>query len=332
MKKLILLAAAALALASCDNNVDNPDNSPQPAKVYATIGETSISRAAETSWASGDEIGISSSVGEVDGPYINVKYTTTGDGKFTGETPLFFYKPMTLTAYYPFADEEGETPGDNGVITATTDAENQKAGKQPLIDFLWDSMTNQDQKDFSATDPQVNFTFSHKMSKLTFIFISSDPTYDKNNVLISDGVDVSTMVAYDIEKLIVDGTFNTATGVCAADDNAADENRGLEMVYDKGFVKDKEPVPSLIIFPQTLPEGNLTLRIFTDELDPGSPLQEYKCSLSFSSGEIKPGCHYKYSIQVTKHGLMVGDVTIEDWSNEPDRFLTATIDGDPNFK
>lgn len=322
-KRIYLIATVAFALVACGSNDDNPDNSPEPVKVFATIGETTLSRASDTKWAAGDRIGISSTVGAVGGPYVNVKYTTAaGDGSFTG-TPLFFYKPMALTAYYPFYGTEGKAPG---TITASTTADKQKMN-QPDIDFLWDT-----QDGFTAADPKVNFSFSHKMSKLTFIFISSDPAYDINGAMISEGVDVSTMVAYDIEKLIVDGTFDTATGVCAANDNAPEETRGLKMEYNKGFAKDKEPVPSLIIFPQALPEGNLTLRIFTDELAPGSPLQEYKCSLSFSSGEIKSGCHYKYSIQVTKYGLMVGDITIEDWSKEPDRFITATIDGDPNFK
>lgn len=58
MKKIYILAAAALALASCDNNIDNPDNSSEPIKVYASIGDAAISRAADTSWADGDEIGI----------------------------------------------------------------------------------------------------------------------------------------------------------------------------------------------------------------------------------------------------------------------------------
>ncbi|MDE7411667.1 MAG: fimbrillin family protein [Paramuribaculum sp.] len=326
MKKIYILAAAALTMASCDNSNDNTDNSPQPAKIYATIGESPLSRASESKWAPNDKIGISSSVGAVGGPYVNVEYTTAaGDGNFTG-TDLFFYKPMTLIAYYPFDGVEGSVPGVDGLISANTGPDNQTSDLQPGYDFLWDS-----QSGFTASDPKVNFTFSHKMSKITFTFISSESAYN-NGVEISKGVDVSTMVAYDLEELVVDGTFNTATGVCSVDDDTPKDNRGLKIEFPKNTVVDKEPMPSLIVFPQTLKGGSVTLRIYTDELDPGAPLQEYKCSLAFSSGEIKSGCHYTYSIQVTKHGLMVGQVSIKGWEEEPDRFMTATIDGDPNFK
>lgn len=216
--------------------------------------------------------------------------------------PIFFYKPMTLTAYYPFTGVEGTTPG---VITAKTNPENQKEGTQSKIDFLWDSKTG-----FTASDPKVEFTFAHKMSKVTFTFISSEPAFNKDGVQVSEGVDVTDMVAYDIAELIVDGKFDTVEGVCAADGTIS-EDRGLKMELKKGDAVSEKEMPSLIIFPQSLPEGSLTLRIYTDELE-GADLQQYKCPLSFSNGEIKAGCHYKYSIKVTKYGLIVGQMTIED--------------------
>lgn len=320
MKKIFIIAAAALALAACDKNDDTQVSAPEAATVTATIGESTVTRVSESQWEAGDKIGISSTVGAVGGPYVNVGYTTdNGNGNFKG-TPLFFYKPMTLTAYYPFAGTEGTVPGTDGIITATTDARAQK--NLAAIDFLWDQ-----QSGFTADNRDVNFTFSHKMSKVTFTFIKSDPVY-KDNVQISEGVDVGNMVAYQIEKLILDGTFDTATGICAAGNTKGD----LKIEFNKGTAVSEKPMPSLIVFPQTLPEGSLTLRVFTDEIA-GIDQHKYKCSISFSNGEIKPGCHYNYSIQVTKYGLIVGNMSIEEWAKGTDRFQTATIDGEqPGFQ
>lgn len=123
---------------------------------------------------------------------------------------------MTLTAYYPYAGTEGNAP----VITAKTSPENQTTDNQPKIDFLWDSKTNVGKKDFSAEKPNVNFTFAHKMSKLTFTFQSSEPVYDESDptIKISDEVDVRDMVSYGIEELGIEGTFNIDNGVCAVND------------------------------------------------------------------------------------------------------------------
>lgn len=189
-----------------------------------------------------------------------------------------------------------------------------------------------DKKDFSATDPKVNFTFAHKMSLLSFTFQSSEPVFDKNDpsIKVSDGVDVGDMISYEIEGLGVKGSFDTKTGICALDDS---ERKGLKMTYAKTESAKERPFPSIIVFPQTKPEDkNFVLHITTDELtEEGSPDQKYNCVLRFTDDEIKPGCHYKFTVKVTKYGLIVGDLTIVPW-DETDRFIVATIDGEPNFK
>lgn len=330
MKKIYLLAAAALALAACDSNDVNPDDSQQAIKVFATIGESVQSRASDTQWAAGDRIGISSTVGAVGGPYINLKYTTAGtDGNFTG-TPMFFYKPMTLTAYYPYSGEEGKVPGDHGVISATTDAAAQK--NLPAIDFLWDQQTDIKASDPNKTsEPNVNFKFAHKMSKVSFTFIGSHPVYEdeEHTIMNYDGVDIRLMNSYGIEGLGITGTFDTATGVCAIDETV--DREGLTFTFQEANLSKEEldfdheeTYAPLIVFPQSKPEKGFILHIRTNEF---GVTQNYKCSLSFSENGIEPGNHYKYKIQVSKRGLKVGDLTIEDW-DESDKYICATIDGD----
>lgn len=290
-------------------------------------------RASDASWAANDTIGISSTLytneDSVAGPYINVPYTTEkGDGNFTGKTPLFFYKPMTLTAYYPFTGEEDKAPG---IITAKTGVENQSKENQPKIDFLWDSKTGVNKQDFSVGNPNVNFIFAYKMSKITFTFQGSEPVYDEEDpsVMLWDGVDVRTMVSYNIEGLGIEGTFNTATGVCAINDKRAgltiDFEKETKEVEDK--YKYKREFPSLIVFPQSKPDDkNIILHITTDELKEGQPKQHYKCALIFTDDEIKSGYHYNFTIQVTRRGLIVGNLKIDQWVAE-NKFIVATIDG-----
>lgn len=322
MKKIYILAAAALAFTACDNYEDNQPTSTNALHITAAIGESALSRAKDTTWSPNDSIGISSTIGTVVEPYTNVKYTTATGNKeeFTG-TPLYYYKPMTLTAYYPFTGSEGTAPGLIGVVT---DAEAQKPENQPHIDFLWDSKTNQGQKDFSADAPYVNFTFAHKMSQLTFAFIGSDQVVE-NDVVIATEVKVSDIVAYEIEGLVMDGTFDTATGICAIDNDA--EKKKLRIEIEKGSVEENKPLSPLIVFPQKPGNNSVKIHVYTDELDNAAVLQHYICTLTFGDGELKPGNNYKYTIQVSKVGLILGELKIDDWNTAREVNLTATIDG-----
>lgn len=177
------------------------------------------------------------------------------------------------------------------------------------------------------------------MSKISFTFKSSKPV-ERDGVTICDGVDVRTIVSYSIEGLGIDGIFNTATGVCAL---TYESERGLT-IYCEKLVSDKKDfdftttrkMNPLIVFPQvfqqTKPEvTNFVLVVTTDEFNDTEYLQKYKCQLSFNGKKIEPGYHYNFSVQVTKMGLIVGDMVIEPWTNSV-KSLTATIDGDPDFK
>lgn len=299
MKKIILLAAVTLAMTACDKNDDNVVPASGAAKITATIGESTLSRASDAEWGEGDEIGISSIVGDKAGPYINVKYTTGGDGDFTGETTIYFYKLMTLTAYYPFTaftGEEGEAPG---IITADTDAGNQSEEKQPKIDFLYAGATY---IDTSGNVPEVKFTFSHKMSKITLIFENGN--LDEKGDRIVTGADVSKITSYTIDGLRLDGTFDTETGECAANSDVA--AAPLSITMSEGTVKNKVTLPSLIVFPQS-PADKVRLKLHDSEN------QDYVCDLNFGDKGLESGKNYQFTIKVSKTGLNV-DPSITDWS------------------
>ena len=292
MKKIFLLAAAVMALAAC-NNADNDVDGPVAAKVTATIGQSALTRASETLWANGDKIGIT--MGD---RYTNVPYTTAGNGVFTGDTMYFKNKtePVTLTAYYPFAGTKGTAPG---LIEASTIADNQTTDKQPEFDFLYARKENA-----TGSEPNVNFTFSHRMSKLTLIF--------KNG---NNGTDVGKLTSYQIDGLVLDGTFDTTTGVCAAN-NVAPESLSMATTG----VESGKQLPSLIVFPQATAGKTVTLKIKDNEN------QDYACTLNFGNDGIVSGNNYQFTITVNKTGLIVNTSTIIDWNKQESSADADAID------
>lgn len=286
MKKYILLAAVAIALAAC-NNDDNYIEDPVAAHISATIGQSAVSRASETSWAPGDEIGIT--MGD---RYLNMRYKTeSGNGIFSGTAMYFLNKrePVTITAYYPFDGTEGSALSS---IEADTKAAGQTGQEQPKIDFLYAVKEN-----VTGADPDVRLVFSHQMSQITLTF--------KNG---NDGTDVRKIRSYEIDGLVLSGTFNPATGVCATDTDAPAATLGI----DVDGVANGTPLPSLILFPQTVAHDSVTLKI-TD-----SDNQEFSCKLNFKDDALVSGNNYQWTITVNKTGLVLDDeAEISDWNNQP---------------
>lgn len=282
MKKYILLAAAAISLAACTSE-DNYIDEPVAAQISATIGESALSRASNDTWDKGDKIGISMS-----GRYYNFKYTTENtDGIFSGTIMYFKNKlePVTITAYYPFAGTEGEIPA---VIEASTRAELQTADEQTNFDFLYASKEN-----VTGSDPNVSLSFSHMMSKLTLVF--------KNGNI---GTDVSRIKSCVISGLVLDGTFNPATGDCSAKAGAPTADL---TIYPT--VVNETALPSLILFPQEVTAVTLKIKDNED--------QDYICELRFGDNHrLEPGNNYLYTITVKKTELSV-DHSIVDWITEP---------------
>lgn len=292
MKKIFLIAATALILAACDKNDDNPAPSTVAAQISATIGGSAVSRAGDNKWAPGDRIGITNTFRSQKGPFINMDYSTAaGNGDFRGN-PIYIYNPMSVTAYYPFAGEEGKEAGS---ITASTTAAYQDAENQPKIDFLFAA------KEGITTDsPIISLNFTHCMSKLTLIFVSGD------------GADVSKISSYKIDGLILDGTFNTATGICAvkSDATATPLEINFPDVEDGDGVEDGKELAPLILFPQSTLNKEVKLTITDNEN------QVYACALNFTDNTIAAGNNYVYTITVKKTGLSVDKSTITDWNKK----------------
>lgn len=279
--KYFLFPAIALALASC-SQTDEPGtlSEPKAASFSAQIGEAA-SRAAGTQWGAGDAIGISGVSGSK--TYSNVKFVTdSGDGNFSAESDNIYYQttdPVTFSAYYPYT----ANLADDGRIYASTADQT----KQPSFDFLWAQATG----NYSA--PAVNFNFTHKMSKINIAFTNG------NDVDLSD-------LTFSIEGLVLDGTFDAATGEAKAAENGSAASLTAVLSADSKA--------SMIVFPQGA--DNLTVKATADG-------QQYSCTLS--PGALAAGNAYTFTISVKKTGMTVAGSTITDWNHGGDFNGNATM-------
>lgn len=133
------------------------------------------------------------------------------------------------------------------------------------------------------------------------------------------------MVAYQVEGLVMDGTFDTTDGTCAIKAEAAED---LKVTFNKGFIKeDLQPLAPLILFPQKPQSGKVMLRVFSQEID-GADDQKYVCALPIDAMGLEPGKSYNYTIQITKIGLNILTSTIENWDNDNNFNIFASIDGE----
>lgn len=282
MRKVYFFAAVALALAACDNDDKYADNEPVAAQITANIGNSVSSRAAETAWATGDKIGITTHRGS-ESKYVNMKYTTeNGNGMFTG-TPIYFQDAqaeVTFTAYYPFTGSEGAAPD---IVENNTRVEQQTPDKQPKFDYLWASRVGK------KGQPNINFEFAHKMSKITMTFQNGEDT------------DVRKIESYSFDGLVLEGTFNPATGEAKAKEMGSET-----LTLNVNNVTSGTARPSIIVYPQAT-RGNVVLRIVKNS-------QTYKCNLAFAGGELKPGTDYQYTIKLNKTGAQVTKSEIHPWS------------------
>lgn len=308
-KTLAALLLAAASLAACvKTEVSQPSSDPSLVSFSAGIR----TRAYDTSWESGDMIGISGT--SFDKDYTNVAYVTSSEeggnlGAFTvaNEGEEIYYQDnneVTFTAYYPWNDLQGATS-----ITADSRVQSQ----QKTFDFLWAQATG------SKASPEVVFTFAHSMAKLV--------------LTIKKGADVSYAEVKEalisLSGVKTDGTFDITTGVAAATSTAPDQtwcfaNNTTETTYNTEQVpnNDDETVSyTLILFPQTFSDGSPSV---TAEL---TGRQSFTADLDFTAANTAAGdanaanswvAGRQYNLSVTLHktSLEVGTCTITDWDEE----------------
>ncbi len=291
--KYIVFAAATLMLASCSS--EEP-GAAQDGELIAASFSADIagvkSRAYDTSWEQGDQIGISCTSANGKTEYANMAYETGGDGIFAHvggkPTGIFFQdtEEVTFSAYYPFSGSEGTAAG---VLTGST----ADQSKQKEFDYLFAK-----EAIGSRTASSISFTganaFNHCMTRLV-ITVKVDPDAGFTPAEVASG-------AFALKGLKLDGTFDTATGLAQATGNPAADFWTIPATAGS----DAETmVSSVILYPQAA--GELKYRVIIDN-------EEYFATIAPA---LEAGTSYSYTVTVKKQGLEVTSATINDWTNQP---------------
>ena len=263
MKKyMIMLAVGALALASCSHDeYTGPDYEGGKLVVNGAINEVAT-RANNASWEEGDAIGLSSNAG-----HSNVLHTTPGDGSFTAAQNIYVLGAgeTAFTAYYPY----NETVTEDLPEISFTEPE----------DYMWASATA------TRENPNANFRFTHKMSKLSFkISDTSGATPTGSTISISG--------------LVVSGKFHTLTGEVTPDATKGSLSKNFNVPATVEFIV---PVQSL--------SNDITVIIGYDDKTFGG---------SISLNQLAESTQYNFTIDMNGQDpasrLTISSATITDWT------------------
>ena len=296
MKKFrfLYIAAAALLFAACANEEDGiGNNGPVAATVKADIVKNVTRATTDNTWSNNDAIGVNvTSIGYTIGN--NVKYTTTGDGKFTSDNPIYFAdarETVNFNAYYPYQ----ENVDGNGIVNNWNMAE-VKEGEPCPADFLFAN-------DATATksSPQVQFTgdnqFKHCMSMIRLTFKAGDGINPYNAILKNQ---------LKLKGIYKTGSINTQTG-----EVTIYGDRGIyESDVDNKSLKNGATC-EFIVFPQSLDNNKMDIEL---EVADNGTINTYTTSLpSSTNNEFKGGYLYTYTIRIYNASVVIENAGITEW-------------------
>ena len=303
MKKFrfLYIAAAALLFAACANEEDGiGNNGPVAATVKADIVKNVTRATTDNTWSNNDAIGVNvTSIGYTIGN--NVKYTTTGDGKFTSDNPIYFAdarETVNFNAYYPYQ----ENVDGNGIVNNWNMAE-VKEGEPCPADFLFATGATA-----TKSSPQVQFTgdnqFKHCMSMIRLTF-KAGKGINANNAILKNQL--------KLKGIYKTGSINTVKG-----EVTISGDRGIyESDVDDKSLKDGVTC-EFIVFPQSLDNNKMDIEL---EVADNGTINTYTTSLTSSTNnEFKGGYLYTYPIRINNTGVVIEKAGITAWqpSDEPD--------------
>ena len=308
MKKFrfLYIAAAALLFAACANEEDGiGNNGPVAATVQADIVKNVTRATTGNTLSNNDAIGVYvTSTGYTIGD--NVKYTTTGDGNFTSDNPIYFAdarETVNFNAYYPYQ----ENVDGNGIVNNWNMAE-VKEGEPCPADFLF-------ARDATATksSPQVQFTgdnqFKHCMSMIRLTFRAGNGI-NANNANLKNNL--------KLKGIYKTGSINTQTGeVTVSGDRGIYESD----VDNKSLKNDVTCTCEFIVFPQSLDNNKMDIEF---EVADNGTINTYTTSLTSSTNnEFKGGYQYKYTIRIHNTGVVIENAGITEWQTRDEGGLDA---------
>ena len=306
MKKFrfLYIAAAALLFAACTNEEDGiGNNGPVAATVQADIVKNVTRSTTGNTWSENDAIGVNvTSKGYTIGD--NVKYTTTGDGNFTSDNPIYFAsatEDVQFSAYYPYQ----ENVDGNGIVNNWNMAE-VKEGKPCPADFLFATGATA-----TKSSPQVQFTgdnqFKHCMSMIRLTFKAGEGI-NENNAKLKNYL--------KLKGICKTGSINTQTG-----EVTISGDRGIyESDVDNKSLKNGATC-EFIVFPQPLDNNKMDIEL---EVADNGTINTYTTSLeSSTNNEFKGGYLYKYTIRIHNTGVVIENAGITAWKTSDEGVLDA---------
>lgn len=306
MKKfrLLYVAVAALMFAACANEEDGINNSGLvAATVQADIVKNVTRATTGNTWSENDAIGVNvTSKGYTIGD--NVKYTTTGDGNFTSDNPIYFAsatEDVQFSAYYPYQ----ENVDGNGIVNNWNMAE-VKEGEPCPADFLFATGATA-----TKSSPQVQFTgdnqFKHCMSMIRLTFKAGDGI-NENNANLKNQL--------KLKGIYKTGSINTQTG-----EVTISGDRGIyESDVDNKSLKNGATC-EFIVFPQSLDNNKMDIEL---EVADNGTINTYTTSLeSSTNNEFKGGYQYKYTIRIHNTGVVIEKAGITGWLPSEEGSLDA---------
>ena len=283
MKKTLLLGLiAGLAFTGCKNEVTDITNNTAGTAVSFTSSIIK-SRATDSNWEAGDEIGVYMQNADDASTYlnINVKYANSDENTdgFTSETPITYpggdVALVNFMAVYPY--NENVTDGNYTFTLGDKLSDN---------DIMYASSTLVE----AGTD-NVGLTFKHKLSKIV-LNIKDENDNPLNGATVS------------IDKQCKEGVLNMSDGTVTAKE-AAEYKSSLK------FVDKTNGQYETIILPDEAREGRIILITTSDN-------KIYRCpidNISFDSSKryTFPVVLYSKDPSVAQPELVPD---IDDWTDE----------------
>lgn len=293
--KFLFLFIGLTLFISCSDSDSEQDIAANNNRVVfsGTIGSLQ-SRAADTSWDNGDEIGIYalnagaelSETAIFDGK-ANVKYRSDSEGKFTAvAAPIKFpsHGDLDFVAYYPYQLTITDYKYTIDVSTQSNPA---------AIDLLYSNNA----KEQNRTSKEVNLSFKHMLSMVVF------------NVKVGDDVPSLDGLTASIKNVVVDGELALADGAISIGDNRKEIAPVVAIAND-----NKTAVVKAIVMPgQNIKDVEVVFN-----------LDGKKYEWTPEAEELESSTKYSYSLTLVKDESGVPTVipadinaTISDW-NDPE--------------
>lgn len=283
MKKTLLLGlAVGIAITGCKKEVADITNNTAGTAVSFTSSIIK-SRATDTDWEAGDEIGVYMQNADAATSYLNtnVKYTNSDENTngFTSETPITYpggdVTLVNFMAVYPY--NENVTDGNYSFTLGDNLSDNDiMYASSPLVE---------------AGTNNVDLTFKHKLSKIVLNI------KDENGNPLNDAT-------VSIDKQCKEGVLNMSDGTVTAKE-AAEYNSSLQ------FVDKNNGQYETIVLPDEAREGRIILITTSDNTIYRCPID----NISFDSSKryTFPVVLYSKDPSVEQPGLVPD---IDDWTDE----------------